>query len=369
MICMVVAMGMGRFALTPQLPHMIAEGQITLTQASLLAAANFLGYLLGAIETISAKRNLILRLNCGLWGSGVILALSALIPISPAGIYVNLLLRFAAGIASAWTLVLISTWVQEQLGKEHALRTLAFSGPGVGIMLTGIMAIGLDYYHASAAFNWLIFGIVALIASVIIRHNLPSSLPEVSTDTRFPLTSNAYRLIISYTLCGFGYILPATFLSTLAVHQFPGSLLADAFWPIFGFAAVAGMALLAVQNNIRNPQRLLAGIFCIQGLGVLACTLMPGLAGLLIGAVFVGSSFMAILQLTMRLGAEIAPQHLRAMTGVLTTGFSVGQLTGPLVSALSTHLWSSMTPALLIAAFGSFLAAFLAYSIRRTALH
>ena len=27
MVCMIVAMGLGRFALTPQMPHMIAEGQ------------------------------------------------------------------------------------------------------------------------------------------------------------------------------------------------------------------------------------------------------------------------------------------------------------------------------------------------------
>src|SRR4029077_7957694 len=99
MACLIVAMGFGRFALTPQLPHMISEGQITLTQASILAAVNFLGYLLGAIETIRAKRHLILRLKFGLLGSTVILLLTAFIPSGITGFYVNLLLRFAAGIA------------------------------------------------------------------------------------------------------------------------------------------------------------------------------------------------------------------------------------------------------------------------------
>lgn len=363
MVCMVVAMGMGRFALTPQLPHMIAEGQITLTQASLLAASNFLGYLLGAIETISARRHLILRLKSGLWGSAIILVLSALTPTSVAGIYVNLLLRFVAGIASAWTLVLISTWVQEQLGKDHSLRTIAFSGPGAGIILTGIIALGLDYCHASAALNWLVFGIVALIACLIINKNLPSSLPEGSNEERFPVTSDSHRLIISYALCGVAYVLPATFLSKLAVDRFPGFLVAGAFWPLFGFAVIAGMILLAAQRDIKNPQHWLAWIFCVQGMGVLACTLLHGLEGLLIGTLLVGGSFMVILQLTMRLGAELAPHHLRAITGVLTTGFAVGQLIGPLLSALSTHLWASMTPALLAAAAGSFLAALLVYSI------
>ena len=75
---------------------------------------------------------------------------------------------------------------------------------------------------------------------------------------------------------------------------------------------------------------------------------------------------MMILQLTMRLGAGLAPDHLRAMAAVLTTGFAMGQLAGPLMSGLSTHLYSSMTPALLLAAFASFFAAWLVFFIKTT---
>ncbi len=357
MISMVVAMGLGRFALTPQLPHMINEGQINLTQASLLAASNFLGYLLGAIEMTGAKHHHVnLRLKGGLWVSGIILVLSALIPHGPAGIYVNLILRFAAGVASAWALILISTWIQHQLGKDHGLRTLAFCGPGVGIMVSGFLAIAFDHWHTSAAINWLIFGIVALLATFAIEKNLPSHLPEVSTEKRFTITPGMWMLIFIYVLCGVGYVLPATFLSKLAVDQFPGSLMADAFWPLFGFSVIIGMSLLATQPHIKSPRKWLAAIFCIQGLGILACTYVPGIAGLVIGALFVGGTFMGILQLMMQLGAELAPHHLRTITGLLTIGFAVGQFIGPVLSATSTHLWSSMAPALLVAAIGSFVA-------------
>ncbi len=363
MACLIVAMGFGRFALTPQLPHMISEGQITLTQASILAAVNFLGYLLGAIETIQAKRHLILRLKCGLLGSAVILFLTTFIPSGITGFYVNLLLRFTAGVASAWTLVLISTWIQKELRDEHTLRTYAFAGPAVGIFMTGIIAIGVDYWHTSAAFNWFVYGLVALTVSFIIYKSLPSSLPEILTDRHLHLDSRLYRLGISYFLYGLGYILPATFLSKLAKDQFPGSLLADTFWPLFGLAAIAGMLILSAQKNVKNSQRLLAGIFCVQGVGVLACAMLPGVAGLLIGALFVGGSFMVVIQLTFRLGSELSPHHLQAMSGLLTTGFAIGQLVGLLLSGLSTFLWPSMVPALLIAAVGSFLAALLVYPI------
>jgi len=365
MISILVAMGLGRFALTPQMPHMLAEGQVNLTQASLLAAANFLGYLVGAFEIIYAEHHhLILRLRGGLWGSVLILLISAFLPPNSEGIYINLILRFIAGIASAWALVLISSWLGQELSKEHALRTLAFAGVGIGIFLTGIIAMVLDSLHTNASLNWLVFGAVAFVLVLMTYGNLPRSFPQATAVKPFNLTHNEYRLTISYAFCGVGYVLPATFLSKLAVDQFSHlSLVADAFWPLFGLAVIMGMSLLAWQKEIESPCKLLAVVFIIQGLGILACTLVHGVLGLLLGAMLVGGSFMVILQLTMRLGAEMAPEHVRAITAILTTAFAIGQFIGPMLSALSTHLLSTMTPALLVAAAGSFLAAFLVIGI------
>ncbi|WP_044061378.1 YbfB/YjiJ family MFS transporter, partial [Pseudomonas aeruginosa] len=55
LLALVVAMGVGRFSLTPQLPHLIREGQLDLTGAGLLAAANYLGYLVGALDALFAR--------------------------------------------------------------------------------------------------------------------------------------------------------------------------------------------------------------------------------------------------------------------------------------------------------------------------
>ena len=48
-IALAVAMGIGRFAFTPLLPMMLADGVIDLHAASWLASANYLGYMLGAL--------------------------------------------------------------------------------------------------------------------------------------------------------------------------------------------------------------------------------------------------------------------------------------------------------------------------------
>src|SRR5687767_12738441 len=49
LVSLAVAMGIGRFAFTPLLPIMLAERSVDLAGASLLASANYLGYLLGAL--------------------------------------------------------------------------------------------------------------------------------------------------------------------------------------------------------------------------------------------------------------------------------------------------------------------------------
>src|SRR6478735_11393883 len=49
LVSLAVAMGIGRFAFTPLLPIMMAEGSVSLPGASLLASANYFGYLLGAV--------------------------------------------------------------------------------------------------------------------------------------------------------------------------------------------------------------------------------------------------------------------------------------------------------------------------------
>ena len=48
-LSLAAAMGIGRFAFTPVLPLMLAERQLDVAQAGWVAAANYAGYLIGAL--------------------------------------------------------------------------------------------------------------------------------------------------------------------------------------------------------------------------------------------------------------------------------------------------------------------------------
>src|SRR6185436_298795 len=101
LIALAVAMGIGRFAFTPLMPMMQGDAGLGLSQAGWLASANYAGYLAGALAAMRMR---------GSPGAIIRIALAAIVVTTAAmaatGEWVAwLVLRFAAGIASAWVLV------------------------------------------------------------------------------------------------------------------------------------------------------------------------------------------------------------------------------------------------------------------------
>ena len=158
-----VAMGIGRFAFTPILPVMLAERTVDLPGASLLASANYLGYLLGALAC---------TFQPWLWrrfgwhgtvnGPALVRGALAITALLTAAMAVKLpgawvLLRFAAGVASAVAFLYTSSWCLEQLARrgQPALGALIYVGPGVGIVVSGLATSALVALHAPASVSWL----------------------------------------------------------------------------------------------------------------------------------------------------------------------------------------------------------------------
>lgn len=355
-VVLVVAMGIGRFAFTPQVPLMIAAGQLTLTSAGLVAATNYLGYLVGAWDAMRAHRFVEGRLYLGVAGAVAITLLSAVAD----NAVVHGILRFIIGCMSGWSMVLIAAWTNERLAHygKPGLSAAVFAGPGAGIALSGLLAVYIQARALSAGAAWQIYGVLALILIVVVARYLPRKGQLHRPDTvpePLVLTSNLRRLVWSYSLAGFGYILPATFLSQMAALRFPGSVFAQFVWPVFGAAAVAGIALSIAMRRVSTTHRRLAFVLWLQGLGVFAAWLMPGISGLITGALLVGGGFLCAVQLSLHCGRELAPNHTRYMAGLLTTGYALGQLVGPVTSAVSTWLTHRLEPALGLAGVALFI--------------
>ncbi|GGK51659.1 Predicted arabinose efflux permease, MFS family [Pseudomonas koreensis] len=361
-VALMMAMGIGRFALTPQMPHLLSEGQVDLTAAGLIAAANYLGYLLGAVDAMFAHRpqQVQRRLYGGLW----LCVLLTLASFWANGFWSHLLLRFGTGVASAWVLVMITALSQPLAAAagRPRLGALVFAGPGLGIFLTGLLALVSHLLLQTSATLWLIYAGVALLMLLAIVRILPQPGTHTPVATLNGSHSNRGipRLAAVYALYGVGYIIPATFLSQMANAQFHGQWQADLFWPCFGLGAAIGVLLVSLRRHDPNTTRhWLTATLWLQALGVFACLLGSGY-GLALGVMLCGMPFLACMQLVMQRSRELAPHTTQRNAGLLTACFAVGQLSGPLLAALSSHFSGGLQLALVIAGSGLLIAGGLA---------
>ncbi|AZC62066.1 MFS transporter [Pseudomonas chlororaphis] len=350
-IALMMAMGIGRFALTPQLPHLLSEGQVDLTDTGLIAAANYLGYFIGALDAMCARRpaQVRRRLLGGLW----LCVLLTLASFWAGGFWAHSVLRFGTGVASAWVMVMIAALSQPlaHAAGRPRLGALVFAGPGLGIFLTGLLALGSNLLGQSSATLWLVYAATALLMLLAILPILPqpatpaltAQMPQASNHAGIP------RLGLVYALYGLGYIIPATFLSQMASARFQGQWQADLFWPCFGLAAAVGVGLVSLRRHSPNATRhwLMATLW-LQAAGVFACLLGNG-ADLALGVMLCGTPFLACMQLVMQRSRELAPHATQRNAGLLTACFAMGQLSGPLLAALSSHFSGGLQPALIVA--------------------
>ena len=357
-VALMMAMGIGRFALTPQMPHLLSEGQIDLTGAGLIAAANYLGYFVGAVDSIFARSHHHVRgrLYGGLW----LCVLLTFASYWAHGFWPHLLLRFGTGVASAWALVMITSLSQPlaiAAGRPR-LGALVFAGPGLGIFLTGLLALGSNLLGQNSATLWLVYGVVALVMLLAILPFLPKPATgtPVASHTQAGSNGSIAHLCWIYVLYGLGYIIPATFLSQMASAQFKGAWQADLFWPCFGLAAAIGVVVASLRRKDPDTtRRWLMTTLWLQATGVFACLLGNGW-GLALGVLLCGAPFLACMQLVMARLRDVAPHGYQRKTGLLTASFAIGQLSGPLLASVSSHLSGGLQPALVIAGAGLLLA-------------
>ena len=344
-VALMMAMGIGRFALTPQMPHLLSEGQIDLTAAGLIAAANYLGYLLGAVDAMFAHRpqQVQRRLHGGLW----LCVLLTLASFWADGFWSHLVLRFGTGVASAWVLVMITALSQPLAAAagRPRLGALVFAGPGLGIFLTGLLALVSHLLNQTSATLWLIYAAAALVMMLSVWRLLPKPVATaaVAVAASNPSNRGIGRLAVIYALYGVGYIIPATFLSQMANEQFHGQWQADLFWPCFGLAAALGVLLVSLRRHDPETTRhwLMATLW-LQAAGVFACLLGSGL-GLALGVILCGTPFLACMQLVMQRSRELAP-HATQRNGTLPRRAARRRWCGAWRSPMTATNWPRRPP-------------------------
>jgi MFS family permease len=327
-----VAMGIGRFAFTPLLPLMVRDGSLAPSAGAWLAASNYLGYLAGALTASRLGLSLPMLMRASL--AGIAVATAAMGAVD--GLAAWIILRFIAGVLSAYTLVATSAWALQHLARAASpnLSGIVYAGVGLGIALTGLFCVARPGVPAGQL--WLELAVLAALAvacsSPFVGRPLETSALACSTShpdiARGPNTG----LVVCYGVLGFGYILPATFLPALAREVVDDPQLFGLAWPVFGVAAALSTIATARLFGHANRLRVWAVGHLLMAAGVTLPSVWLAPVTIAIAALLVGSTFMVVTMIGMQEARARAPGNPTALLGLMTAAFAIGQLAGPVVS-------------------------------------
>ena len=367
-VALIVAMGIGRFAFTPILPLMLRDGTLVATDGAQWAAANYLGYLLGALTARRFSLSPTFGLKIAL--IGIVLTtfgvggLDGIAFREGTDFWVvalrwgGVILRVLSGIFSAWVLVCASSWCLAELARRQAAQAGAwiYTGVGLGIVISGTLTwLG---GRQPAHWLWLELGVLCALGAGFVIVRLPtgrmvSPQNPVIPDRQMtdpgqsrqapggdprqapPVGTGGYwDFILCYGIFAFGYIVPATFLPAMARQLVDDPLVFGLTWPIFGLAATASVAAAARWLSAWPRRTVWAVAQGVLALGAALPLFTQALWGLALAALLVGGTFMVITMAALQLIRERAAANPTPFLARMTIAFATGQILGPLMVRL-----------------------------------
>lgn len=351
----VITVGIARFAYTPMLPEMVEDIGLTETVAGFLAAANYAGYLCGAL-LISLMHNLQLKIK--LYRFGLIAAVvTTLCMAATTNEWLWYLLRYISGLSSAAGVLLggglLMHWLRHN--KAKAELGIFFSSLGIGIVLTAITAqiIKIEYTWDQ---QWLIYGLLALILIIPVLFWFPDfskstiGKQHIELNETQPLPSKQFFLTLqaAYFCAGFGYVVTATFLIAI-VELLPGMKgLGWIVWLLVGIAAAPGCWLWDIY--VRKVG-LWSSLFQAYILNMVSTALLlydPSTTVIFISAVLYGCSFIGIVSMTLSMVGRLYPENASRSMSHLTFSYGLAQVIAPAMVGIIAEKSESFTDGLII---------------------
>ena len=331
-----VAIGLARFAYTPLIPALIEAHWFSAADAVTLGAANFAGYLAGALlgrplAAVLSNRHA-LRL---LMAVATAAFFACAYPLSITWFF---FWRFLSGLAGGSIMVLVATSILPHIppARRGFVSGAIFLGLGLGIAASGTLVpalmgfglkdtwIGLGLLSlALTALSWFGWpgGIVAPATAPAAEHSLPATSKRSLRVLYGQYAANALGLVpvmvllVDYVARGLG----------------KGADIGAAYWVLYGLAAIAGPLLCGTAADRVGFAAAYRAALLLQAIavGTLAITGNPVLIGM--ATVVLGIFTPGIVPLTLGRIHEILPHdpmEQRAAWSRATTAFALFQALG-----------------------------------------
>jgi MFS family permease len=348
-----IGLGLGRFSYVPLLPLLIDSHWATPASAAQFAAANLIGYLVGAVLGHSLSQ----RFGVPRSVRGALLVV--LLSLVGCGMYSGWLWvwiwRFLAGAAGGVVMILSVPHVMARVPPGLRGRTagIVFSGIGVGIVLSGFAVPAFGAHHIDAA--W--YGLAGFVALGILvawpgfsarSGSMPNGVaarrdtadneiaignasalhaagtgPKTSTvkadvasartstvnvasagtdDTNAAPKANPpgrvgfvprgalLALLLAYALDAVGYLPHTVFWVEYLVHGLGQPIrLAGAFWALFGIGAAVGPLFTGYAADHFGFRRSLIAVFALKAIAIALPLMSTSLPALFASSFFVGA--------------------------------------------------------------------------------
>jgi len=337
-----VAIGLARFAYTPLIPSLIQAHWFSAADTVALGAANFAGYLAGAL----AGRPLAARLSnrhALRWLMVVATAAfcACAVPVSIGWFFVW---RFLSGLTGGAIMVLVATAILPHIapGRRAFVSGMIFLGLGLGIAASGTLVPEL--LRLGLGQTWLGLGAVSLLLTAVSWNGWPATdapagmpAPTVAghhaADHALASHKSTLRVLyFQYAANALGLV-PAMVLLVdyVARGLGQGASAGAGYWVLYGVAAIAGPLLTGViggRLGFRNGYRI---AMLLQGLAVGLLAVSHHTVALWLSTIVLGIFTPGIVPLVLGRVQEMLPHDptaQRAAWSRATVSFALFQALG-----------------------------------------
>lgn len=335
---LILTVGIARFAYTPLLPTMIEDAGLSHFWGGWLATINYVGYLGGALLSMSIKD---LAVKDRLYRLGLIMAIATTAAMGLTdNIWLWAILRFLSGLSSAAGMLLASGLVMHWL-MRHGYRAelgVHFAGLGLGIALAAITVWGMEQMLPWDT-QWLILAAIGLALLIPAWGWLPSPKHTAATAKTQPHSATQLSpffmrmFLAAYFFAGIGYVITATFIVAI-VEDLPGLKgQGPLAFLILGLAAAPAGALwdLSARRFGYVPTLILA--MFLQVPAIIMPILIPGLVSVLLSTMLFGATFMGVVSLVLTMGGLLYPAQPAKLMGKMTLSYGAAQILAPALAA------------------------------------
>lgn len=343
-----LGIGILRFAYTAIMPMTIDQNWWDIAFASDLANANLVGYFIGAILAIKfiseswVSRSLILS---ALFGSFSLLGCG----IADLPDLWYLFWRLISGIAGGLLMVLGPSYSLKRVEPEqkYKLSLIAFSGIGLGVLLTTTLLPQLGHYGVAVA--WYALAAIGLFLTLALALMLrPLRHTEIHhnqlTHTNTPLTPKQYYVValvmLTYFMSAVGYIPHSIYWVDFVVHHLNHSQnFANMLWMVYGLGSVFGAITTYMCLQRWTSYATLWRLYFLYAIAVALPNFWTQTPILVVSSFLSGLLNPATVSLTATLLSELVPSSLqRQIWGIAVVVFAIAQFSaGFLFTYLLQH--------------------------------